>query len=252
MGTGECPVPARARPTALLPGRVPGPAGLSAQRCPQPGAAETGTNLHHPCTLDRSCHQPQGEGTPGARGCQRGAGCWRGGQLGAALGGEGLAMGCWGLPLGAEVLARQAGQWESRWEDSSPWNYANWAPIHPSHIVTTCTTLSTRGEVTHPPCPGLGGAGEGSTGYWGIGGTLGGHWGSVGRGLQATGRDTEGTGRGYRALWGQGGDIGGHWKWLQGAGGPWEPPMALTLSLSPDGLWRSRFCFQLRPFICQY
>ncbi|NXM48834.1 PRG3 protein, partial [Gymnorhina tibicen] len=61
------------------------------------------------------------------------------------------------------VTSRRAGQWESRWEDSSPWNYANWAPVHPSHIVTTCTTLSTR-----------------------------------------------------------------------------------------DGLWRSRFCFQLRPFICQY
>ncbi|XP_031967867.1 collectin-12-like [Corvus moneduloides] len=61
------------------------------------------------------------------------------------------------------VTSRRAGQWESRWEDSSPWNYANWAPIHPHHTVTTCTTLSTR-----------------------------------------------------------------------------------------DGLWRSRFCFQLRPFICQY
>ncbi|KAM4777406.1 proteoglycan 3-like [Cyanocitta cristata] len=61
------------------------------------------------------------------------------------------------------VTSRRAGQWESRWEDSSPWNYANWAPIHPHHTVTTCTTLSTR-----------------------------------------------------------------------------------------DGLWRSRFCLQLRPFICQY
>ncbi|XP_064281773.1 uncharacterized protein LOC135303644 isoform X2 [Passer domesticus] len=60
VGTGECVVPARARPTALLPGRVPGPAGLGAQRCPQPGAAETGTELpHHPGTLDWSCHQPQ-------------------------------------------------------------------------------------------------------------------------------------------------------------------------------------------------
>ncbi|XP_068050610.1 proteoglycan 3-like isoform X5 [Anomalospiza imberbis] len=61
------------------------------------------------------------------------------------------------------VTRRRAGQWESYWEDSSPWNYANWAPTHPFHIVTTCTTLSIR-----------------------------------------------------------------------------------------DGLWRSRFCFQLRPFICQY
>ncbi|NXQ60924.1 PRG2 protein, partial [Anthoscopus minutus] len=52
---------------------------------------------------------------------------------------------------------------ESYWEDSSPWNYANWAPTHPLCIVPTCTTLSVR-----------------------------------------------------------------------------------------DGLWRSRFCFQLRPFICQY
>ncbi|NWR41532.1 PRG3 protein, partial [Regulus satrapa] len=61
------------------------------------------------------------------------------------------------------VTSCRAGQWESYWEDSSPWNYANWAPTHPLHFVTTCTTLSIR-----------------------------------------------------------------------------------------DGLWRSRFCFQLRPFICQY
>ncbi|NXD00247.1 PRG3 protein, partial [Certhia familiaris] len=61
------------------------------------------------------------------------------------------------------VTSRRAGRWESYWEDSSPWNYANWAPTNPVHIVTTCTTLSTR-----------------------------------------------------------------------------------------NGLWRSRFCFQLRPFICQY
>ncbi|NXM16680.1 PRG3 protein, partial [Ploceus nigricollis] len=33
-------------------------------------------------------------------------------------------------------------RWESYWEDSSPWNYANRAPTHPFHIVTTCTTLS--------------------------------------------------------------------------------------------------------------
>ncbi|XP_037994197.1 bone marrow proteoglycan-like isoform X3 [Motacilla alba alba] len=65
--------------------------------------------------------------------------------------------------IGAVTSRRQAGQWESYWEDSSPWNYANWAPTHPFHIVTTCTTLSIR-----------------------------------------------------------------------------------------DGLWRSHFCFQLRPFICQY
>ncbi|NXB88742.1 PRG3 protein, partial [Vidua chalybeata] len=61
------------------------------------------------------------------------------------------------------VTSRRAGQWQSYWEDSSPWNYANWAPTHPFHIVTTCTTLSIR-----------------------------------------------------------------------------------------DGFWRSHFCFQLRPFICQY
>ncbi|NXM65064.1 PRG3 protein, partial [Illadopsis cleaveri] len=61
------------------------------------------------------------------------------------------------------VTSCKAGKWESSWEDSSPWNYANWAPTQPSHIVTTCTTLSVR-----------------------------------------------------------------------------------------DGLWRSRFCLQLRPFICQY
>ncbi|NWU35789.1 PRG3 protein, partial [Hylia prasina] len=61
------------------------------------------------------------------------------------------------------VTSRREGKWESYWEDSSPWNYANWAPTQPLHIVTTCTTLSIR-----------------------------------------------------------------------------------------DGLWRSRFCFQLRPFICQY
>ncbi|XP_063015590.1 bone marrow proteoglycan-like [Melospiza melodia melodia] len=74
-----------------------------------------------------------------------------------ALWGQGAAKGCW------ELLWGQAGQWESYWEDSSPWNYANWAPTHPFHIVTTCTTLSVR-----------------------------------------------------------------------------------------DGLWRSHFCFELRPFICQY
>ncbi|NXX77708.1 PRG2 protein, partial [Urocolius indicus] len=61
------------------------------------------------------------------------------------------------------VTSRKGGQWESRWEDSSPWNFANWAPTHPRHLFTTCTTLSTK-----------------------------------------------------------------------------------------DGLWRSRFCLQLRPFICQY
>ncbi|XP_072785687.1 uncharacterized protein [Taeniopygia guttata] len=86
--------------------------------------------------------------------------------------------------IGAVTSRRQAGQLESYWEDSSPWNYANWAPTHPFGIVTTCTTLSVRGKVTHPPCRGLGGAGEGSTGCWGIGGTLGGHY---GEGLQGTG-----------------------------------------------------------------
>ncbi|XP_051632253.1 bone marrow proteoglycan-like [Manacus candei] len=61
------------------------------------------------------------------------------------------------------VTSCKGGKWASYWEDSSPWNYANWGPTYPHHIVTTCTTLSTR-----------------------------------------------------------------------------------------DGLWRSRPCFQLRPFICQY
>ncbi|KAM6309030.1 proteoglycan 3 [Aegotheles albertisi] len=66
------------------------------------------------------------------------------------------------LWIGA-VTSRQEKQWVSRWEDNSPWNYANWAPAHPRHVFATCTTLSAR-----------------------------------------------------------------------------------------DGLWRSRFCFELRPFICQY
>ncbi|XP_062350606.1 proteoglycan 3-like [Cinclus cinclus] len=42
------------------------------------------------------------------------------------------------------VTSCRAGKWESYWEDSSPWNYANWAPTQPSHKVTTCTTLSVR------------------------------------------------------------------------------------------------------------
>ncbi|XP_030307242.1 bone marrow proteoglycan-like isoform X2 [Calypte anna] len=54
-------------------------------------------------------------------------------------------------------------RWGSWWEDASPWNYANWATAQPSHLIPTCTTLSTH-----------------------------------------------------------------------------------------DGLWRSRFCFELHPFICQY
>ncbi|NXA98972.1 EMBP1 protein, partial [Cnemophilus loriae] len=62
------------------------------------------------------------------------------------------------------VTSRRAGQWGSYWEDSSPWNYANWARC----------------------------------------------WGALGT---TYGPDTV---------------------------------------LDPDGLWRSRFCFQLRPFICQY
>ncbi|XP_027552061.1 proteoglycan 3-like [Neopelma chrysocephalum] len=69
---------------------------------------------------------------------------------------------CLAVWIGA-VTSRKDGKWASCWEDSSPWNYANWGPTFPHHIVTTCTTLSTR-----------------------------------------------------------------------------------------DGLWRSRPCFQLRPFICQY
>ncbi|XP_032917743.1 proteoglycan 3-like isoform X2 [Catharus ustulatus] len=42
------------------------------------------------------------------------------------------------------VTSRRNGKWESYWEDSSPWNYANWAPTQPLHIFTTCTTLSVR------------------------------------------------------------------------------------------------------------
>ncbi|XP_074740582.1 bone marrow proteoglycan-like [Strix uralensis] len=61
------------------------------------------------------------------------------------------------------VTKRRDGKWGSQWEDTSPWNYANWAPTHPHHILPTCTALSTH-----------------------------------------------------------------------------------------DGLWRSKPCFQLRPFICQY
>ncbi|NXG04012.1 PRG2 protein, partial [Sakesphorus luctuosus] len=40
--------------------------------------------------------------------------------------------------------SKRAGKWESRWEDSSPWNYANWATAYPCHIFTTCAVLSTR------------------------------------------------------------------------------------------------------------
>ncbi|KAF4797586.1 proteoglycan 3-like isoform X1 [Turdus rufiventris] len=46
--------------------------------------------------------------------------------------------------IGAVTSYRQQGKWESYWEDSSPWNYANWAPKQPLHIFTTCTTLSVR------------------------------------------------------------------------------------------------------------
>ncbi|XP_064515969.1 uncharacterized protein LOC135416619 [Pseudopipra pipra] len=42
------------------------------------------------------------------------------------------------------VTSYKGGKWASYWEDSSPWNYANWGPTYPHHIVTTCTTLSTR------------------------------------------------------------------------------------------------------------
>ncbi|NXQ44049.1 PRG3 protein, partial [Catharus fuscescens] len=42
------------------------------------------------------------------------------------------------------VTSRRNGKWESYWEDSSPWNYANWAPTQPLHIFSTCTTLSVR------------------------------------------------------------------------------------------------------------
>ncbi|XP_056348289.1 proteoglycan 3-like [Oenanthe melanoleuca] len=64
--------------------------------------------------------------------------------------------------IGAVTSCRE-GKWQSYWEDSSPWNFANWAPTQPLHGITTCTTLSVR-----------------------------------------------------------------------------------------NGLWRSRICYQLRPFICQY
>lgn len=104
LGTGGCLVPARACPTALLPGGVQGgPAGLGAQQLPQPGAAETGTNIQPPpLALDWSCHQLQGEGTLGTRGCQSSAGCWPGDQLWAALRGEGVGLGCWGCFVGDE------------------------------------------------------------------------------------------------------------------------------------------------------
>ncbi|XP_050830651.1 C-type lectin lectoxin-Lio2-like [Serinus canaria] len=73
------------------------------------------------------------------------------------------------------VTSFRAGQWQSYWEDSSPWNYANWAPTHPFHIVTTCTTLSIRGKVTQPPCPSLE--------CWGGEDRLLGHWRNIGRAL---------------------------------------------------------------------
>ncbi|NWI86916.1 PRG2 protein, partial [Pitta sordida] len=41
-------------------------------------------------------------------------------------------------------VSGHGGGWETHWEDSSPLNYANWAPLNPLHLVTTCTTLSTR------------------------------------------------------------------------------------------------------------
>ncbi|XP_039923521.1 bone marrow proteoglycan [Hirundo rustica] len=39
------------------------------------------------------------------------------------------------------VTRRRERKWESYWEDSSPWNYANWASPYPLHIVSTCTIL---------------------------------------------------------------------------------------------------------------
>ncbi|NWY70327.1 PRG3 protein, partial [Erithacus rubecula] len=42
------------------------------------------------------------------------------------------------------VTSRREGKWQSYWEDSSSWNFANWAPGHPLHGITTCTTLSVR------------------------------------------------------------------------------------------------------------
>ncbi|NXL65337.1 PRG3 protein, partial [Chordeiles acutipennis] len=46
------------------------------------------------------------------------------------------------LWIGAVTRCR-GWQWGSQWEDSSPWNYANWAPAQPCRLFNTCTTLST-------------------------------------------------------------------------------------------------------------
>ncbi|TRZ21271.1 hypothetical protein HGM15179_005797 [Zosterops borbonicus] len=97
------------------------------------------------------------------------------------------------------VTSCKAGKWKSYWEDSSAWNYANWAPTQPLHIVTTCTTLSVRGK--------------------------------------------------WKSYW----EDSSAWNYAN-----WAPTQPLhivttctTLSVR-DGLWRSRICLQLRPFICQY
>ncbi|XP_067151429.1 bone marrow proteoglycan-like [Apteryx mantelli] len=47
------------------------------------------------------------------------------------------------LWIGA-VTRRAEGRWDSRWEDASPWNYANWAPRQPCRLFPTCATLSPR------------------------------------------------------------------------------------------------------------
>ncbi|CAM9480035.1 unnamed protein product [Bubo scandiacus] len=51
------------------------------------------------------------------------------------------------------ITKRREGKWGSQWEDASPWNYANWAPTHPHHVLPTCTALSTHdGLWRSKPC----------------------------------------------------------------------------------------------------
>ncbi|XP_074948645.1 proteoglycan 3-like [Phalacrocorax aristotelis] len=71
------------------------------------------------------------------------------------------------LWIGAVTKCR-GGRWVSQWEDSSPWNYANWAPTNPIHLVATCATLSTFGEGTCTPtrCTGSPGHCGGAQGHW--------------------------------------------------------------------------------------
>lgn len=56
----------------------------------------------------------------------------------------------------------QAGQREPQWQDASSWNYANWAPIQPCCIFTSCTTISSRSESTLVGHPGTGDTGRGT------------------------------------------------------------------------------------------